>query len=318
MRRPRPMWRIVAALGTVFALAVPPAAAQIGGILGQGGGDKPVEIIADDGIEWQQDTKTYIARGNAHASRGETTIYADTLTAYYREGKGGRDGQGGGTEIFRVVADGKVRIVSPQGETIGDRGVYEVDRGVFVLTGKDLRLTSGTDVVTARDSLEYWEQRQLAVARGAASAAREDKRIRADTLTAAIGNDEKGGQQVRRVDAFGNVTVATATEVARSDTGVYNLEKGVATLRGKVRITRGQNQLNGEYAVVDLNSGVSRLLPAPGRDGQPGRVSGLFVPQESPGAGPATPGGAPPAAAGTGPSPVMPGRKPAPAGRSPR
>ncbi len=297
-------------------VSVRPAMAQASGMFGADAGDKPVEIVADEGIEWQQNSKAYIARGNAKATRGETAISADTLTAYYR------DTATGGTEIFRVVADGKVRIVSPQGTAQGDRGVYEVDRAVFVLTGSDIRLNSGTDVVTARDSLEFWEQRQLAVARGAASATRADKRIRADTLTATLGEGEKGNREVRRVDAFGNVTVATQSETARAETGVYNLERGVATLRGKVRITRGQNQLNGEYAVVDLNSGVSRMLPAPARDGQPGRVTGLFVPNKegaAPAGQPATPQPANGTQAAPAPgtpaqpaadAPVLPGRKP--------
>ncbi|BBK45014.1 hypothetical protein STVA_50340 [Allostella vacuolata] len=306
-----------AALVATLALLAPPAVAQMG-MFGGDGGDKPVEILADEGIEWQQNTKAYIARGNAKAIRGDTTVAADTLTAYYRENATG------GTEIFRVVADGKVRITSAQGAVQGDRGVYEVDRAVFVMTGGDIRLTSGTDVVTARDSLEFWEQRQLAVARGAASAARADKRIQADTLTATLGDGPKGGREVRRVDAFGNVNVATASENARAETGVYNLERGIATLRGKVRITRGQNQLNGEYAVVDLNSGVSRMLPAPSQDGQPSRVTGLFVPNRE---GAAAPAGAPasgaaPAAGtpapGAAAAPILPARKPnAPAANAP-
>lgn len=263
--------------------AVRPAAAQAAGSFGADAGDKPVEILADEGIEWQQNAKAYIARGNAKATRGDTTVSADTLTAYYR------DTASGGTEIFRVVADGNVHIESPQGNVQGDRGVYEVDRAVFVMTGKDVRLTSGTDVVTARDSLEYWEQRELAVARGAATATREDKRIRADTLTATLGQDQKGDRAVRRVDAFGNVLVSTTTETARAETGVYNLERGIATLRGKVKITRGKNQLNGEYAVVDLNSGISRMLPAPAANGQRGRVTGLFVPNKEGENGPAAP-----------------------------
>ncbi|BBK34991.1 hypothetical protein STAQ_00690 [Allostella sp. ATCC 35155] len=306
-----------AALAAILVTAAP-ALGQTGGMFGSGGGDKPVEILADEGIEWQQNSKAYVARGNAKAISGDTTVAADTLTAYYR------DTTGGGTEIFRVVADGTVRITSGQGSVQGDRGVYEVDRAVFVLTGSDIRLMSGGDVVTARDSLEFWEQRQLAVARGAATATRDDKRIRADTLSATLGKSAKGDNEVQRVDAFGNVLVATASETARAETGVYNLERGVATLRGKVRITRGQNQLNGEYAVVDLNSGVSRILPGPPRDGQPAsRVTGLFVPNRpagtpgqpaatpsaAPAADPAAPEGSPGASAV---APVLPARKPAP------
>ena len=309
----RPFLSLALAASLLFApgLLARQAAAQATGMFGADAGDKPVEILADEGIEWQQNTKAYIARGNAKATRGDTTVAADTLTAYYRENATG------GTEVFRVVADGKVRITSPQGNVQGDRGVYEVDRAVFVMTGGDIRLTSGTDVVTARDSLEFWEQRQLAVARGAASATRDDKRIRADTLTATLGEGPKNNREVRRVDAFGNVVVATAAETARAETGVYNLERGVATLRGKVRITRGQNQLNGEYAVVDLNSGVSRMLPAPAREGgQPGRVTGLFVPnKEGAGAPAAPPAGTPSEAPQATPqattqAPVLPARKP--------
>ena len=46
-------------------------------------------------------------------------------------------------------------------------------------------MTTTTDVVTARDSLEWYDQKQVAVARGDAVAVRDDaKRIRADVLTA--------------------------------------------------------------------------------------------------------------------------------------
>ena len=46
----------------------------------------------------------------------------------------------------------------------------------------DLKLTTATDVVTARDSLEWYDQKQIAVARGDAVAVRETKRIRTGPL----------------------------------------------------------------------------------------------------------------------------------------
>ncbi len=48
----------------------------------------------------------------------------------------------------------------------GDHADYNIDDAVVVLTGKNLRMTTANDIVTARDSLEYWERRQQAVARG--------------------------------------------------------------------------------------------------------------------------------------------------------
>ena len=44
---------------------------------------------------------------------------------------------------------------------------------------------------------------------------------------------------------------------------------------GKVRITRGENQLNGSEAEVNMKTGISRLLA-----GNAGRVQGLVVPND--------------------------------------
>jgi lipopolysaccharide export system protein LptA len=84
---------------------------------------------------------------------------------------------------------------------------------------------------------------------------------------------------MRTVKADGNVRISTPTEFARGAGGVYYVTEQLATLTGAVKITRGESQLNGEYAEVDLEAGVSRLLGAP--PGQPGdaRVRGLLVPE---------------------------------------
>jgi lipopolysaccharide export system protein LptA len=229
--------------------------------------DGPVEINADDGIEWQRDTKAYIARGNARAARSGVEVLADTLTAFYRDGK-----DGGGQEVFRIDADGNVRVNSKSEKAFGDRGVYHVDKSVFVLVGGKLRLETANAVITARDSLEYWDERQLAVARGEAIVVASDGRLRADILTAHIAKD--GAQDIKQIDAFGNVLVSTGTEIARGDEGVYNPRTEVATLCGNVKITRGKNQMNGTCAEVNLKTGISRLIGG----GQ--RVKGVFKPKK--------------------------------------
>lgn len=229
-------------------------------------GDGPVEINAEDGIEWQRDTKAYVARGNARAARSGIEVLADTLTAFYRDGKDG-DGQ----EIFRIDADGNVRVRSKSEEAFGDKGVYHVDQAVFVLVGKRLRLKTETAVITARDTLEYWDDRQLVVARGEAIVVGSDGKLRADVLTAHIA---KGGKRdIDQIDAFGNVLVSTGSEIAQGDEGVYNPRTEIATLCGNVKITRGKNQLNGTCAKVNLKTGNSRLV------GGQKRVRGVFTPK---------------------------------------
>jgi lipopolysaccharide export system protein LptA len=297
--------------------------------------DRPVEVSADHGIEWQQDAQVYIARGNAMAKRGATEVHADTLTAHYRrikatagketDGKGSGDKEAGGeTEIYRLDADGHVTIKGERQTVVGDQAVYDVDQQIGIVTGKALKMTTATDMVTARDSLEWYDQKQIAVARGDAVAVRDVKVIRADVLTAhmtkdkpppAAGKPEKAApasaqakprdaamplgdteesSKISRVDAQGHVLVSTQTDVGRGDYGVYNADSGIATLLGNVTVTRGPNTVRGEYAVMDLNNNVSRMMAAPAKPGAaPTRVEGLFVRQDQ--AAPAgTPGGGAP------------------------
>lgn len=288
--RPAPLRRVA----LLAALITLPVSAGAQGLLSKGG-DEPVTINADDGIEWIREEKKYTARGNARATRNDATIYADLLTAFYRE-KAGDKGQ----DIFRVDADGNVRITANGQEASGDKGVYYVDKAVFVLVGKNLRLKSDQGRLTARDSLEYWETRRLAVARGNATVVQADQRMRADVLTAHIADPEdpaqktaksppkgskstdkavspdggklpEGSGQIKKIDAFGNVHISLQNAIIRGDNGVYLPARGVATICGNVRVTSGKNQLNGNCAEVNLKTGIYRLT---------GRAKGLVQPRK--------------------------------------
>ncbi|MDH3738506.1 MAG: hypothetical protein OER92_04875, partial [Alphaproteobacteria bacterium] len=219
----------------------------------------PIQIEASEGIEWQRNEQVYIARGDARASQGGVTVEADELVAHYRSTDAGSD------EIYQIDAIGNVRILSDTEEATSDKAVYDVIKGILVMTGEEVRLVTAQDTITARDSLEYYEDRQLAVARGNALAVREDRQVRADVLMAHF--DDKEGlnrsSQMERIEAVGNVHLSTATEIVTAQRGDYQLSTGVATVTGDVRITRGETQLNGDRAEVDLNSGQSRLLTDP-------------------------------------------------------
>jgi lipopolysaccharide export system protein LptA len=256
----------------VLQLALTGAAAQ--GINFAGGGsDVPTEVFADDGIEWDQDRKVFTARGSARAVRGEVQIFADTLRAFYLEK------EGGGTDIRRLEAEGQVRIQSPGETAYGDFGVYEMGQAVLVLTskpGKRVKLVTAEDEVTADRQLEYWEAKQLAVARGNAVAVREGKRLHADILTAHFGRDKNGKSRIHRVEAFDGVSITTEDDVVSSDRAVYNVNSGIVTLSGSVKITRGANQLNGCEAEVNLNTGKSQLKSCSSAISGGNRVQGLL------------------------------------------
>ena len=265
--------RLISLLVAVCCLSVSPAAWGFG----LGGGQRnnaPVEVEADNGIEWRQDSKRFIARGNAKATKGQVTVRADSLTAHYRE----VDGE---SQIYRLDAEGNVVITSATETVKGESAIYDLDQAVVVVRGHPVRLTTPTDQVTADDSMEYWEKRRQAVARGNARAVRADKSIAADTLTAEFQDTGANGLVLERAQAWGNVVLKTPTETATGNRGVYKPQSGTATLSGAVKINRQDNYLHGEYAVVNLNSGVSQLFAsAPGESRNGRRVQGAFTPEK--------------------------------------
>lgn len=286
---------ILAFAAAVASGALTPAAAaaqSLGGV-DLSSSDEPLEITAEDGIEWRRDEKLYIARGNARAARGELAVNADVLTARYREAADGN------IDVYSIEADGNVRLTSADAAVTGERAVYDIDKAVLLVTGGELKVVTEKATVTAQDSLEYWDQERVIVARGDAVALEGDRRVEADVLTGylrrageaeeesagapAVGGAANGG--LYQVEAVGNVRLTTAAEVVRAAKAVYNLDKEIATLTGGVKITRGQNQLNGDYAEVNLKTGVSRLTGNPSASGAPdeeGRVHTLIVPDSKP------------------------------------
>ena len=273
-----------------LALCAPAAAAAQGlGLFDRAGGqdDAPIEIEADEGIEWRREEQQYLARGKASATRGEVSLYGEVLIAHYRarvedgappqpapEGGEDADPSPGGSEIHRIDAIGAVVIESPNERAQGERGVYDIDEGVLVLTGGDLRLTTPTDIVTARDSLEYWERRDAAVARGNAIVRRGREVVRAEVLQAFF-RDGPDGQEIERVEGFTRVCVDNGRDVARGDYGRYDIDEERAVLQGNVVLTSGPNILRGDRAEMDMRTGVSRLLSDDG-DGRRSRVSGII------------------------------------------
>lgn len=260
-----PAWRIGIVLAALIGLSCGDStdglAQQQGQAQGQGqglglmvgAGDGPIEIDAHDGIEWNRNRRTYTATGKAQAKRGDVTLHADKLVALYRENVDG------GTDIYQLEAHNNVRIVSPTEQAQGDKAVYNVDKGVLVMSGRNLRLTTQTDLITARDTLEYWERQKLAVANGQAYAKRDTQVITADRLVAHLRDSSTGDLAIYKLTANGNVCIENGRDVARGQSGTYTVDTSIAVLVGDVRIAQRQNLLRGQRAVVNMKTGISRL-----------------------------------------------------------
>jgi len=255
------------------------------------GTDRPIEVTADGGFELQQDNKRVIARGNAKAVQGEVTVMGDELIADYRTKADGAN------EVYRVYVTGNVTMKSASETATGETAVYDFDKGVLVLEGKDISLVNPEGSVTAHRALQYWSNERVAVAEGAAMAEDSEKRrLYADKLIAFFKEDptagaakgtanalNRGRGDISLLQGFGNVRMETAKEVVRGERGTYNVESGIATLDGGVKITQGNSQLGGGFAVVNVKGGTSRIYGSAKEAGmqsvrENGRVSALIAP----------------------------------------
>jgi lipopolysaccharide export system protein LptA len=326
-RRPLTLALTAAPLALLLAATAPVRLAFAQAIDMTHGG--PITVTSQGGIEWRQQQQEVIADQDAKAVRGNVTVTANELIAHYRKKAatpgqpatpaaasgasdgGSSDGLTGNNEIYLLEAQGNVHIFTATDQAVGDHGAYDMDQGVLVLTGHGLKMTTPTYVVTSRDSLEYWSNQHMAVARGdAVLVTNTGRRIAADVLVAytkpssspgAAGGGQpaavattvaaKPGQpaastdptdptdpsgSLKLVDAIGHVVIMTATDIVQGDRAVYDPTLGIARIAGHVHITRGQNELVGNEALVNMKTGISRLL-SHSRD----QVKGLIMPNQA-------------------------------------
>ncbi|HEX9646280.1 MAG TPA: LptA/OstA family protein [Alphaproteobacteria bacterium] len=144
---------------------------------------------------------------------------------------------------------------------------------------------SNAPVEITSDAMEWLNTQRIAIARGNADAIQGRYHLHAEVLTAHL-NQASGEtlDRIRLIEAEGNVRLTTPQETASGKTGVYDVERKVATLEGEVVLTQGDNVLRGERLVMNLETGRSTLVGAPeaapvtaaGPGG--GRVKAIFTP----------------------------------------
>jgi len=274
-------------LFTVLMLASTAAIAQTAATSAPASSNQPIEITATETVEWLRNDKQYVARKDVIVKQGAMEIHSDLLTADYREGAESS------MEIWQLTAEGNVQVKDETTTAYGDHGVYDVTKGVAVLTGQNLRLVSPDQTVTATERMEYYANDRMAKAIGNATVVRAEDKLQANTLTAYFKDEtaqaaspaEKtkpaansplgGGGNIDRLEAEGNVIITTPTEKITGSKAIYRAATNTADITGKVKLVRGENVLEGDRAEVNLTTNVSKMF---GSKGENGRVRGVFFP----------------------------------------
>ncbi len=233
--------------------------------------NQPIEITADNSLEWHRNDLQFIATGKVIAKQGETKINSEILTADYKDGEKNK------IDIWRLTAAKNVKIESRNTIGYGDKMTYDVEKSVTIMTGKNLKLISQNQIVTASDSMEYWVEDGIFTANGNATAIKDDDTIKADKLIAKFTQDKNGKRILREMQAINNVTITTPTEIVTGDNGKYSAITNKAIITGNVKIKRGKNILQGDKAEIDMTTNISKIF---GSSTDNGRVKGIFYPSE--------------------------------------
>lgn len=224
------------------------------GIFGGKAGDDAIDITADNSLEWHEAERVYIATGHAKAKKGDVTIQADVLKAYDRKKPDGS------SEVWRLSAKGNVQVIGKTQQAQGQTAEYDIDTKKAILKGNNLKFTTATDTVTARDSLEFWEIENMAIARGNALEVRADRQVSADELVTQFKKSPKGDLVAETMTAKRNVRITSAKDVVVCDEALYKVEPNTATLTGNVFITQGANQLKGDKVEANFKTGLSKIM----------------------------------------------------------
>ena len=94
---------------------------------------------------------------------------------------------------------------------------------------------------------------------------------------------KNGKSEVYLVEAFDNVLIVSDKDRLRADRGIYRVDSGTVKLTKNVTITRGDSILNGDQAIINLNTGISKLLTVDklrSRKRKRKRVRGLIFPHK--------------------------------------
>ena len=108
-------------------------------------GNKPIQIESDK-LQVQDDEGTATFSGNVKVVQGDTVMQAGFMTVYYAR-DGGGSAATGSSEIDRIDVKDKVYIRSDDQEATADQGVFNMKTEIVELTGKQVVLSQGDNVL---------------------------------------------------------------------------------------------------------------------------------------------------------------------------
>jgi len=109
--------------------------------------EQKIRITADRLVANTQTGRAEFS-GNVKATQGSTVITSDRLEIHYAQDTQPGEAVASDTAIRSIISSGNVVIHFDDKVATTDRAVYHSKSGIFTLTGKGTRVTSGDNTIT--------------------------------------------------------------------------------------------------------------------------------------------------------------------------
>jgi len=154
-------------------------------------------------------------------------------------------------------------------------------------TGIDLKtpvhISKGVDI--SSDGLEANLRKDIVVFVGNVIVKQKDLTLNSDRVTVYYQKKKDRQSAINRIDASGNVKLATKIETITATWGIYDFIDKIITLGGKVILKRGNGEITGKRLIYNLATGLITIDGMPRNqagNGSHERVKGQFkLPEKS-------------------------------------
>ncbi len=156
------------------------------------------------------------------------------------------------------------------------------------LAGIDGNSDQPIDIVS--DTLTVNSQKNIAVFKGDVEAQQGTLTLKSDKMKVFYNNDSsKENNSLSKIITTGHTHLTVPDKQAKSNNGIYDVDKGIILLQGNVVLTKGENKLQGDNFVYNVKNGKSKItskkIPSKGTAGEKPkkqRVKGVFIPNKKP------------------------------------
>jgi lipopolysaccharide export system protein LptA len=149
------------------------------------------------------------------------------------------------------------------------------DKDKMATFAGDVHLVQGDTTMRSKTLVVFYEDDNSSKPATPSVSATSSKSATPSAGTTQAGSAQN--QQIKRVEAKGNVIVVQKDQTATGETGVFDMRANTVTMVGNVVISQGQNVVRGDTLTVDMTTGVSRISCGKAPE-KCQRVQGLFLP----------------------------------------